>query len=244
MKIVDKNLHDQDVTMYKNCLRNSIISSISGLLLLTTAQAGAPMWTFSAPNPASIAVSSGGVATVQYTVTNQSNKPKTLILRAETSLSVSACSLATKGSTCTLTLTVNGSTIPAEGIHEGPVLCDQSNPNQCYQPSVENVLSISKNTVSTTSLQTSASALALSVRGLTEYGIPSVGQSTSSGAARTLTITNTGAAAATNVTYTFSPALPSGTTISPTSCGTIAPAATCVLTITPGATPSAASWSF
>lgn len=226
--------------MYKNHFRNLVIRSMPGLLLMATAQAGTPVWTFSAPSPANVEVSDGGIATVQYTVTNQSNKPKNLILNATTGLSASACYLATRGSTCTLTLTVNGSTVPAEGIHIGPVLCEQSNPSQCYQPSIENRLSISKNNVSTTSLQTSVSELALSVTGLIEYGIPAVGQSTNSGAARTLTITNTGAAAALNVTYTFSPALPSGTTISPISCGTIAPSDICVLTITPGAIPSAA----
>jgi len=56
-----------------------------------------------------------------------------------------------------------------------------------------------------------------------------------------MTLTNTGASPATNVTYSPSPALPSGTTISPASCGTIAASDTCVLTITPGSTPSAAS---
>ncbi len=42
------------------------------------------------------------------------------------------------------------------------------------------------------------------------------------------------------MTYSPSPALPSGTTISPASCGTIAPSASCALTIFPGSTPSAA----
>jgi hypothetical protein len=56
---------------------------------------------------------------------------------------------------------------------------------------------------------------------------------------REITITNTGSLAAVNVYYSSSPALPSGTVITPATCGTIAPSGTCVLTITPGATPSA-----
>lgn len=60
-----------------------------------------------------------------------------------------------------------------------------------------------------------------------------------SGVARNMTITNNGIYAATHVTYNPSPALPSGTTISPASCGTIPPAGSCTLTITPGVTPSA-----
>ena len=60
-----------------------------------------------------------------------------------------------------------------------------------------------------------------------------------SGNAREITITSTGSLAAVNVHYSPSPALPSGTVITPATCGTIAPSGTCVLTITPGATPSA-----
>ena len=59
------------------------------------------------------------------------------------------------------------------------------------------------------------------------------------GTPRLITITNTGSSAATSVSYSASPALPSGTTISPVSCGTIAASDACVLTITPGSTASA-----
>ena len=63
-----------------------------------------------------------------------------------------------------------------------------------------------------------------------------------SGNARTITLTNTGAYTAFNVTYSPSPALPSGTTITPTNCGNIVSIGTCVLTIHPGATPSATAY--
>lgn len=199
-----------------------------------------PVWTYSAPNPARVTVSDGGTAIVEYTVTNQSRRAKDLILKPTLGLSASSCHLAGKGSTCALTLTINGSLIPQQGIHAGPVLCEQGNPNQCYQPNPINVLHVSKNTVNTTSLQVSVSGLALSITGLPEYGILA-GTTFNSGRARSITITNTGASAALNVMYTPSPDLPIGTTISPSSCGTIAPSGTCVLTIQPGSTPSAAA---
>ncbi|QNK66820.1 hypothetical protein [Variovorax sp. PAMC26660] len=60
------------------------------------------------------------------------------------------------------------------------------------------------------------------------------------GTPRTITITNSGTYEAKAVTYTVSPALPSGTTITPSACGPITSGGTCVLTVTPGATPSAA----
>lgn len=64
-----------------------------------------------------------------------------------------------------------------------------------------------------------------------------------SGNARTITITNLGSTNANNVIYTPSSALPALTTITPADCGTIpASGGTCVLTITPGATASAAPY--
>ncbi|MCA0404341.1 MAG: DUF1566 domain-containing protein, partial [Proteobacteria bacterium] len=99
-------------------------------------------WTYSAPSPAVVTVSEGEMSTVQYTVTNQSFKPKTLILKPTIGLSAFPCYLAGKGSTCILTLTVNGSLIPQQGIHTGPILCEQANSNQCYGPALLNSLDI------------------------------------------------------------------------------------------------------
>jgi hypothetical protein len=62
-----------------------------------------------------------------------------------------------------------------------------------------------------------------------------------SGNARKLIFTNIGGKTAVAVTYSISPALPPGTTISPASCGDIAAASSCTLTVTPGATPSASA---
>jgi hypothetical protein len=75
-----------------------------------------------------------------------------------------------------------------------------------------------------TTLGISASSLALAV----------------GGTARHVTITNAGSAVATAVAYTISPSLPAGTTVSPANCADLAPAATCILTVTPGPNPSAA----
>lgn len=81
-----------------------------------------------------------------------------------------------------------------------------------------------------TTLTTSLSTLALSVTGLTEYG---VGGTPSSGVPRSITVTNTGGVTAHNVLVT-SPTYPSGTTSS-TTCGTtLAPGSSCSITITPG----------
>jgi uncharacterized protein YjdB len=85
-----------------------------------------------------------------------------------------------------------------------------------------------------TTLTTTTAVLALSVN-------DTALNSALTGNPRTITIENNGTNTATNVTYTLSPALPSGSSISPASCGDIAPNATCTLTITPGSTPSAAS---
>lgn len=84
-----------------------------------------------------------------------------------------------------------------------------------------------------TTLSSSVSKIALSVNA------PGVNAALT-GTPRTITITNSGTYEAKAVTYTVSPALPSGTTITPSACGPITSGGTCVLTVTPGATPSAA----
>ena len=84
------------------------------------------------------------------------------------------------------------------------------------------------------------STLALSVKNTTGPG----GNPQLTGNPRQITITNDGPGIATNVGYTITPSLPTGTTIAsvptsgPANCGTIADGGTCVLTITPGINPS------
>lgn len=98
-----------------------------------------------------------------------------------------------------------------------------------------NVMNVAVACVSNdTTLSTSVSTLGLSVN---NTGL----NAALTGTPRLITITNAGTSPAINVTYAPSPALPSGTTISPASCGTIAVSDTCVLTITPGNISSAAS---
>jgi hypothetical protein len=79
---------------------------------------------------------------------------------------------------------------------------------------------------------TATPSLTLSITGLTTT------TGTNSGTARQITITNTGSNPATNVNFVISPALPSGATITPANCGTMAAGATCVLTVTPGSAPT------
>lgn len=74
--------------------------------------------------------------------TTQSTKPKNLISNPIAGLSASPCVLPGKGSTCMLTLTINGSAVPAEGIHGGPVLCQDGTLSECYEPTLPNRLNI------------------------------------------------------------------------------------------------------
>jgi len=96
-----------------------------------------------------------------------------------------------------------------------------------------NVTNVGVNCVfNATTLTTSISNLALSVTGITEYGISGT---PSSGLARIITITNTGSNSAINLVVT-PPAWPSGTT-NTTTCGSILAAGnSCTITVTPGAT--------
>ncbi|KTD35219.1 NHL repeat protein [Legionella moravica] len=125
-------------------LRNALITMTGGLVLMNTAWAGASVWTFEPVSgyPPSVSVSSSGMAIVKYTVTNQSHKSHTLTVRPIQGITSSGCTSALGyHQSCTLTLTVAGSGLNGD-VFGGPILCDQNNSSQCYQPSQANSLAI------------------------------------------------------------------------------------------------------
>ena len=132
---------------------------------------------------------------------------------------------------CTLTLTVDSSSLQGSVVG-GPVVCQQGNALQCYQPSAADLLNITLTTApGATTLSTSVSHLALSRTGYTEYGVPGT---PTSGVARTITVTNTGSNATSNLSISY-PAWPSNDTQATSDCGaSLAASATCTITITPG----------
>lgn len=210
----------------------SILAGCSAFFVTTTGEAGIPLWTFipDADFPPALTVSASGTATVKYTVINNSTKAHTLVIKPTNGLSqAAACTLAPKGS-CELSLLVNGSTLPANGISEGPVLCQTNadgSPNglQCYQPSQANILRINR-TPGTALLNASVTNLALSVSGLTLDGLPS-------GQARIITITNSGDGPATGLALNY-PLWPAGTSASSNCGSSLAAGASCTITVTPG----------
>ena len=228
-------------------LTNQILLGLGSMCLLSTVQAGIPVWSFSPIGSPVVSVSATGTATVQYTITNNSKKPHRLVLSSKTPAGISQsggpCVLAGKSPAnpnpiCTLTLSINGSALPANSIEGGPSLC-QTNPNgtpnanQCYQPDSNDVLVITRTTApGATTLSTSVSPpsiLALSVKDTSTN--PAL-----TGNVRQITIQNTGTNQATGLSVSAT-GLPAGTNITtvPTTCtGTLAPGATCTVTITPG----------
>ncbi|MDP1604911.1 MAG: DUF1566 domain-containing protein [Legionella sp.] len=218
-----------------------LLASTMAFYLPGTVNAAGLVWTFTPLTETSISVPGNGTATVQYLVTNQSAKSHRLVMTpitgiTQTTTGAGICSnpftLPSKGSSCTLSLQVQGSQL-THSITDGPIVCEQGSTLQCYKPNPSDVLNITVGANDTT-LSASVSTLGLSVN---DMGL----NAALTGTPRRITITNTGGSPATNVTYLPSPALPSGTTISPGSCGTIPASGSCVLTITPGNTPSAAS---
>lgn len=214
---------------------------------MSTVQAGVQVWSFSPNGSPAVSVSALDTATVSYTVTNNSRKPHRLVLSSKTPAGISQtggpCVLAAKSPTtpnptCTLTLSINGSALPANNLSGGPSLCQTNsngtpNPNQCYQPNRSDVLVITRTTApGATTLSTSVpspSILALSVNDIAL-------NAALTGNARHITIQNTGTNQATGLSVLAS-GLPAGTDITtiPTTCtGTLAPNATCTVTITPG----------
>ncbi len=130
--------------MNKNGLRNSILTGAAGLMLMNTAQAFIPLWTFTQiPGyPSSVSVSTTGTATIKYTIINQSHKSHTLRMKRINGITPSGCtSPLNYQQSCSLTLTVNGNGLTGD-VFRGPELCEQGNPNLCYQPSQADSLAI------------------------------------------------------------------------------------------------------
>lgn len=131
---------------------------ISTLLLGTwTAllHAAAPIWTFKPLTPTTVTVSNNSMATVRYTVTNQSARPHTLVMKPmvgvqQVQQAPGDCrpffTLASKGASCSLNLLISGSQLKQE-LTGGPVVCQQGSLSQCYQPSAADVLNIKPATV-------------------------------------------------------------------------------------------------
>lgn len=127
----------------QNCLYKALLTFVFSFLLLSTVHAGKPMWTFEPLTATTLTVNSGEMAEVRYTVQNQSARPKTLVMKAIPGINQAApCQLAPKGS-CTLVLTINGSTLVGSVVG-GPMLCEQGNNLQCYQPNAANILRITR----------------------------------------------------------------------------------------------------
>jgi hypothetical protein len=210
------------------------------------------MWTFSPLTATTLTIPARSTATVQYIVTNQTHKTRTLAIKP-----ISAIQQITSGGgvcanpfvlgylqSCILTLEIDGSLLP-ESIVGGPVICQVTsrnipNPNQCYQPKANDQLNITRTPAAySATISVNTSSLALSVKCPT-FSTPGCTYSNAalSGTARIITVTNTSSTTtAENVAY-FASSLPSGTTITPSSCN-ISPGSTCVFTVTPGPIPSA-----
>ena len=130
-------------------IKNHILMVL--LLIITTlSHAGSPVWTFMPLTATTISVPSNGTGTVQYTVTNQSSRTHVLAMQPITGVSQNTSSgycgnPFTLGyhQSCVLNLTINGSLIPSY-FSEGPVVCQQGNSLQCYQPNTPDILTVTK----------------------------------------------------------------------------------------------------
>ena len=217
------------------------LTALSAFCIMAgTSHAGIPVWSFTPNGSPVVNVTNTGTATVSYTITNNSAKPHQLLRSSNSPAGITQsggpCVLAGKSvanptPTCTLTLNINGSQLPADNLSGGPILCQVNNgtlnPNQCYQPSPADRLVITRTTApGATTLSASVSTLALSVN-------DTATNAALTGTPRQITITNTGANTATGLNISY-PTWPAGTTASSTCGGSLGAISSCTITITPG----------
>lgn len=126
---------------YKQKLSRILVFLLSGMLVMS-AQAGRPLWTFDPQTTVDVTVARGETAQIRYMVSNLSKRAKVLLLRPINGVyQASPCNLSPRGS-CILVLNIIGSKLTGDVIG-GPVLCQMGNPLECYQPAIpENTLHI------------------------------------------------------------------------------------------------------
>lgn len=207
-----------------------LLGGIAGLCLVSTAEAGSPLWTFTPLTATTLSVPSNDTATVQYQVTNQSTRTHTLTMQSiqgitQLTTGLGVCGnpfILTGKASCTLSLQVNGSQL-TQPISDGPIVCEQGSTLQCYRPAQANLLAITQ-------------AAAITDATITVAGSPLT--LTTNGPIGTLTINNTSLiVAATNITSNFtSTALDGNVTETGNTCASVAPLGSCTLTYTPGST--------
>ncbi len=135
--------------MFKITLSQCFTAGVA-LLFFVAGYAGNPVWTFT-PDPyfpPTVSITSISSTTIKYTITNQSHKQHTLSMKPIAGItqvtSAGNCpNPFTLGyhQSCTLNLFVNGSAL-SNDIKGGPVVCEQRNPQECYQPGLANILNI------------------------------------------------------------------------------------------------------
>ncbi|MFJ1270170.1 hypothetical protein ACD661_16570 [Legionella lytica] len=121
------------------------------LLFFTNAYAGVSLWTFQPLTTTTITIPGNSKATVQYRVTNQSKVRHSLVMNPIKGITqlkgAENCSnLFTLDyhQSCILSLSIDAVALNKNHVVGGPVVCQNGNPNQCYQPAAQDILNIHK----------------------------------------------------------------------------------------------------
>lgn len=219
----------KDIAMKINDLISKTLVSLLLWFITPITEAGMPLWTFEPITSTSARVPSNGTVAIQYQVINQSHKPHTLVMQPIQSITQvttgngvcgSVFTLQTKGSSCILSLLVNGSQLKRR-ISDGPIVCEQGSGTFCYRPS--QVLDIRPAPpVTDATITVTGSPLTL----------------TTNGGTGTLTVNNTSLEViATNISSNFTgTALDGNVTETANTCAMVAPNSSCTLTYTSGNT--------
>lgn len=129
-------------------LIHKMLMGVCASLITTLVYAGKPLWTFTPLTDTTLVLPLTGTGTVKYKVTNQSQKSHTLVMTTIPGI----VQVSTAGNcfnpfflgyqeSCILTLAIDGSALKGN-VKNGPIVCEQGNSSLCYQPSMDESLSI------------------------------------------------------------------------------------------------------
>jgi len=125
------------------------LTGFVALCLFHTVEAARPVWIFTPLTATTLSVPSSDTALVQYQVTNQSTKTRTLSMQyipgvTQLTTGPGVCdrpfTLKEKEG-CTLSLEINGSLL-TQPIEQGPIVCENNSKFLCYRPARDNNLHV------------------------------------------------------------------------------------------------------
>jgi hypothetical protein len=122
-------------------MKKTLIISMSTLLLIPSARAAAPLWTFTPLTATNISIKLTEKVTIKYRLVNKSKKTRTLMINPINGITqitsentyCKSPSVLEPNQSCVLTFQIDGNKLNGD-VLGGPIVCNRGKRLQCFQP--------------------------------------------------------------------------------------------------------------